>query len=111
MVEQVDTRDLKSLGGNPIRVRFPFSALKRIITMHALTEKEIKNLSKGDKLKVLSSYCIAYAVYNDIVTYIETHEYVHPYDGYTFYSIECKNKKGEIFAWSARRFALLSKEE
>jgi len=74
---------------------------------HALTEKEIKLLKKGDRLKVLSSYCLAYARDNDIVIYIETHKY----EGDDVYYIQCKNKKGEIFSWSSRRFGLLKEKE
>lgn len=74
---------------------------------HMLTEKEIESLNEGDKLKVLRSYCLVYARDNDIVTYIDT--YKSELDD--FYYIQCKNKKGGIFTWSARRFALLGKEE
>jgi hypothetical protein len=74
---------------------------------HSLTVEEIKLLKKGDELKVLSSYCLTYASDNDIVIYINTRKY----ERNDFYSIQCMNKKGEIFSWSSRRFALLGKED
>jgi len=74
---------------------------------HALTEKEIESLNEGDRLKVLSSYCLAYARDKDIVTYIDTHKYELD----DFYYIQCKNKKGEIFSWNSRRFGLLKEKE